>query len=127
MADPTFLEMARAFHVKYGLPVSNTPGVISPGEASFRHTILEEEVNELWSSCCDEDIVGIADALADITYVVCGTAVVYGIPLDEVFKEVHRSNMTKTAPLNGVGKVLKGSDYSPPDIAKVLELHERTN
>jgi predicted HAD superfamily Cof-like phosphohydrolase len=70
------------------------------------------------------DIVSIADALADIVYVACGTALTYGIPFDRVFAEVHRSNMTKFGPdgpyLRADGKVMKGPDYEPPDIAGCL-------
>jgi predicted HAD superfamily Cof-like phosphohydrolase len=67
--------------------------------------------------------VELADGLADLIYVVIGTAVAFGIPIDAVFNEVHRSNMTKNVcnePLLK-GKVSKGAGYSPPQIAKILE------
>ena len=55
-----------------------------------------------------------------------GTAHVYGIDLDAVLDEVHASNMTKLGadgrPIRRAdGKVLKGPDYRPPDIAAVLD------
>lgn len=71
------------------------------------------------------NIVEAADALADIKYVVEGAALTWGIPLDEVFDEVHRSNMSKV-PEDGViikredGKVLKPPTYSPPNIHPIL-------
>lgn len=41
------------------------------------------------------DLVGVADGLADIKYVNEGAANAFGINLNSVFDEVHRSNMTK--------------------------------
>lgn len=51
-------------------------------------------------------------------------AYLYGIPLDAVFAEVHRSNMAKC--VDGVvlrradGKVRKPPGWTPPDIRAVL-------
>ena len=72
-----------------------------------------------------EDLVAIADALADIVYVIYGTALTYGIDLDSVLREVHRSNMSKLGGdgkplLRGDGKVIKSERYFPPDISSVL-------
>ena len=71
------------------------------------------------------DLVGIADALADIVYVAYGTALTYGIDLDAVLHEVHRSNMSKLGSdgkplIREDGKVLKSERYFPPDIESVL-------
>jgi predicted HAD superfamily Cof-like phosphohydrolase len=41
------------------------------------------------------DLVEIADAIADISYVNYGAASAYGIDIQPVEEEVHRSNMTK--------------------------------
>lgn len=67
------------------------------------------------------DIVKIADAIADIAYVITGTAVTYGVPFDAVFQAVHVSNMTKTADPRH-GKLVKGPGYQPPRIAEILRL-----
>jgi predicted HAD superfamily Cof-like phosphohydrolase len=67
----------------------------------------------------EDDIVEIADALADIIYIACGTAVSYGIPLNRVFDEVHRSNMAKLVDGKVIrradGKILKPDGWTPPD------------
>ena len=74
------------------------------------------------------DPVEIADALADLAYVVIGTAIEFGINLPSVFNEVHRSNLTKVDPKTGYvkkrsdGKVLKGPNFQPPSIAEVMHL-----
>lgn len=57
--------------------------------------------------------------------VVRGTALEYGIPLDAVVEEIHRSNLSKLGvdgrPVKRAdGKVAKGPNYFRPDIAKVL-------
>jgi predicted HAD superfamily Cof-like phosphohydrolase len=67
----------------------------------------------------------LAKELADLLYVVYGTAEELGIPLEAVFNEVHRSNMGKvwddgTVHYNEISKVLKPDTYTPPDIEKIL-------
>ena len=95
--------------------------------AKLRVALLEEEVGEFVTASEKGDLIGIADALADIVYVVYGTALTYGIDLDSVLREVHRSNMSKLAAdgkplIREDGKVLKSEQYFPPDIASALGL-----
>ncbi len=114
------------FHRAYGLPVREAPtAAVGPDQVTLRQALIEEEVRELAEAAQAGDLVGVADALADIVYVAYGTAHVYGIDLDAVLDEVHSSNMTKLGadgrPIRRAdGKVLKGPDYRPPDIAAVL-------
>jgi len=114
------------FHLAFGLPLSTRPNVDIPsGLAQLRVDLLMEEVREFADATADRDIVGIADALADILYVAYGAAVTYGIDLDAALREVHRSNMSKLdehgRPLyRDDGKVLKSTLYTPPDISRVL-------
>lgn len=114
------------FHTAYGLPVRTAPDVaVGAEQVALRLALIQEEVGELAAAATEGDIVGIADALADIVYVAYGTAHVYGIDLDAVLDEVHASNMTKLGadgrPVRRAdGKILKGPGYRPPDIASVL-------
>lgn len=67
----------------------------------------------------------LAKELADLLYVIYGTAEELRIPIEEVFKAVHESNMSKLWPdgtvhYNDFGKVIKPPTYSPPDIEKIL-------
>ncbi|WP_409238380.1 hypothetical protein [Streptomyces sp. PA5.6] len=69
--------------------------------------------------------VALAKELADLLYVTYGTADALGIPLTEVFEEVHRSNMSKLGPggkpiRRSDGKVLKGPNYAEPAVERVL-------
>lgn len=120
----------REFHLSYELPVADLPSAqVDDGQVTLRQSLIEEEVGELRVAAEAGDIVGIADALADIVYVAYGSACVYGIDLDVVLDEVHASNMTKLGadgrPVRRAdGKVLKGPDYRPPDVRRVLGLDE---
>jgi predicted HAD superfamily Cof-like phosphohydrolase len=93
--------------------------------------VLSDEFKETLSAVACHDLVEIADGLADSLYVLLWAANVYGLDLQLLFNEVHRSNMTKLWP-DGIhkdefGKVVKSPDYSPADIGKCLEemKHER--
>jgi predicted HAD superfamily Cof-like phosphohydrolase len=116
------------FHDSFGLPVRKSPGAeIDHDLARLRIDLLEEEVSEFVTASQKEDLVGIADALADIAYVIYGTALTYGIDLDSVLREVHSSNMSKLGGdgkplLRDDGKVIKSERYFPPDISSVLSL-----
>ncbi|HKR50909.1 MAG TPA: hypothetical protein VJT72_15260 [Pseudonocardiaceae bacterium] len=115
------------FHVAFGCPRRSQPSLdVERSLETLRTSLLEEEVRELIAATQAHDLVGIADALADIIYVVYGTALTYGIDLDSVLCEVHRSNMSKLDRdgkpiLRSDGKVLKSELYSPPNIAAVLQ------
>jgi predicted HAD superfamily Cof-like phosphohydrolase len=115
------------FHAAFNLPRQTQPSInVGRSLEELRISLLEEEVSELVSATHARDLVGIADALADITYVVYGTALTYGIDLDRVLGEVHRSNMSKLdregkPVVRADGKVLKSERYSPPNIAAVLQ------
>jgi predicted HAD superfamily Cof-like phosphohydrolase len=116
------------FHRAFNLPMRQIPSVeIDHALARLRVDLLEEEVSEFVTASEKGDLVGIADALADIVYVIYGTALTYGIDLDSVLREVHMSNMSKLSSdgkplIRGDGKVLKSEQYFPPDIASVLSM-----
>lgn len=115
-----------AFHGAFGLPRRCLPDVnVGDVLAKLRVDLLEEEVGEFVRAVAASDLVGIADALGDIVYVAYGTALTYGIDLDGVLAEIHKSNMSKLDAhgkplLRDDGKVLKSEQYFRPDIAAVL-------
>ena len=116
------------FHQTFNLPMRRVPSAdIDHALARLRVALLQEEVGEFVAASERGDLNGVADALADIVYVAYGTALTYGIDLDAVLHEVHRSNMSKLdgdgKPLiRDDGKVLKSAQYFPPDIESVLRL-----
>jgi predicted HAD superfamily Cof-like phosphohydrolase len=125
------LAAAVSFHEAFDLPRQASPNVgIDESLARLRIALLEEEVGEFAEAVAAADLAAIADALADIVYVAYGTAVTYGIDLDMVLGEVHRSNMSKLGKdgqplIREDGKVIKSDQYVPPDIARVLERQRR--
>lgn len=125
---PTISELVLQFHRAFSLPRNAAPTLdVAPELAALRLRLLAEESRELADAIGDGDLVAIADALGDITYVLFGTAITYGIDLEAVVREIHRSNMSKLdgrgrPVLRGDGKVLKSERYMPPDINTVLEL-----
>ncbi len=125
----TPLESVKEFHVTYGLPVAETPGHPPEDRIELRRSLISEEYWEYDRAVDKRDLVNLAQELADILYVVYGAALEYGIPLDEVFDEVHRSNMSKLDADGSVlrredGKVLKGPNYTPPNIENILNPKE---
>ena len=116
----------RAFQRAFGQRVGEKPELPDHKERTLRGILLQEEFNEYMRAEINDDLVEIADALADIIYIACGTAVSYGIPLDDVFAEVHRSNMAKLVDGKVIrradGKVQKPEGWQPPDIKRILNL-----
>lgn len=61
----------------------------------FRMDLIREEMKELENAIINKDYVETVDALADILYVVYGMGDALGVNLDDAFKLVHESNMSK--------------------------------
>ena len=181
------------FHTKYGSLVNTEPTCLDEKTNLLRYSLILEEISELCAAIRKKNLIEIADALADIRYVVDGTGVAMGVnvisecePLQTydinkcwqessikelhnfvnlmlealsayyeaikdvrmkgvatslsqlktltdnlanylslnlgfIFDEVHASNMTKDGGgADAGGKILKGADYKPPNIGKIL-------
>jgi len=112
------IEEALEFAEAMGVRVT---GVATDLHAHNEHSVQVEIVDDV-----GVDIVEAADALADSLYVVYGSGWTLGLPLQDVFDEVHRSNMAKVDDSTGFcvvspdGKVLKPQGWTPPDVASVL-------
>lgn len=115
--------MVREFHERFGVTRNDRPTWPGDGVHRLRMSLVDEEVAELRNAGERRDLIGLADALGDLLYVAYGTAEAYGIDLEPVFDEIHRSNMSKgdTEPrCRPDGKVGKGERYSPPRVGEVL-------
>lgn len=127
-----YIRMLREFHNKYD-HYQGQLGIMPPTEIiELREKLITEEATEFSGATFDfqvtngkiEHLTLIADALADILYVTFGAAITYGIPIEEIFLEVHRSNMTKSMEKDTKsikGKTIKGSDWDPPKIREIIE------
>ncbi|HEU4503222.1 MAG TPA: MazG nucleotide pyrophosphohydrolase domain-containing protein [Nitrospira sp.] len=113
--------MVEGFHRLFDIVVQQTPGPIDERTRMLRERLIQEEFEELKEAMGKEDLVAIAKELADLLYVVYGTAVSYGIDMEPVFREVHRSNMSKVGGYKREdGKWVKPPTYSAAAIQPLL-------
>lgn len=115
----------RRFHQVFGLGHPERPELLPAEVGGHRQLLLEEEVAEVAEAVRSGELHEIAHELADVVYVAYGTAISYGIDLDEVLAEVHRANMSKLGLdgrpiLRADGKVQKGPDFRPADVATII-------
>ena len=111
----------KTFMETYGQEINTKPSFPDEKIVQLRYNLIKEELDELSSAIKDKDIIEVADALTDLLYVVYGAGHSWGIDLDKCFAEVQRSNMSKLgkdgkAIYNEHGKVMKGLNYSKPNL-----------
>ena len=58
-------------------------------------SLVKEEVKELEEAVQNHDMVETADALGDILVVVYGMGAHFGLDLDKIYDQIHKSNMSK--------------------------------
>lgn len=121
------LDSVKEFHDAFSVRNETEPKLVPYNLWNLRKDLLQEELDEYQEACEEENIVGIADALGDQLYILCGTILAHGMQhiIEDVFDEIHSSNMSKLGidgkpVLRADGKVLKGPDYFKPDIVKFL-------
>ena len=123
--DGTNFELVEDFMEAMGQEVNAVPTFPEEDIQRLRLDLIEEELDELHYAIDNKDMVEIADALGDLLYVVYGAGHAFGIDLDECFKEIHASNMSKLGPYGKPikredGKVLKPDTFFPPDLKTIL-------
>ena len=98
MNSPNALADVAEFHRTFRLPVLAAPAIPPEDRCKLRLNLLQEELDELRAAIADDDIVEVADALADLQYVLSGAVLEFGLgeKFKALFEEVHRSNMSKT-------------------------------
>lgn len=142
------------FHRVFDHPLKYDPTVPDEGQRKLRCNMIAEELGELLKASglymnmiydpsaegansegyvisvqvldgVEPDVIEAADALGDLRYVVDGGNLIWGIPGDAVFAEIHASNMSKLGPdgkplRRPDGKTLKGPNYFKPDIGRAI-------
>ena len=116
----------KIFMETFGQIVRTNPQFPDEKTMQLRYDLIKEELNELEQAIRTKNLKEIADALTDILYVTYGAGYAYGIDLDKCFKEVQRANMSKLGvdgkPIyNEKGKVMKGPNYSEPNLKQFVE------
>ncbi len=119
-------EDVKIFMETFGQMVRTKPKFPDGKTMQLRYELIKEELNELEEAMKTKNLKEIADALTDILYVTYGAGYAYGINLDKCFKEVQRANMSKLGkdgkPIyNEQGKVMKGPNYSAPNLKRFVE------
>lgn len=87
--------------------------------------LITEEFQELVEAFLAKDMVEIADACADLKWVIEGLEHTLNIPQQEVWDEVARSNLQKIGHDGKVlkredGKVMKPEGWTAPDIKSIV-------
>lgn len=97
MQQPDALNLVAEFHRTFKHPILSAPAIPAEDRCKLRVALLAEEVKELEVAILEKDIVGIADALCDIQYVLSGAILEFGLAekFKALFEEVQRSNMSK--------------------------------
>ena len=114
-------EMVTIFHRTFDIAIGTLPAVPDAATCALRVSLIQEEFAELREALSQQDIEAVAKELADLLYVVYGTAVSCGIDMAPVFREVHRSNMSKVGGHKRAdGKWIKPPDYSPARLQPIL-------
>lgn len=117
-------EKVGEFMKTFGQEVLTTPQLPDEKTRKLRYYLIAEELDELAVGIEHNNLTEIADALTDLLYVIYGAGHAFGIDLNKCFDEVHRSNMSKLEDGKVIyredGKVMKGKDYFPPNLDKVL-------
>ncbi|MFM8541595.1 MAG: MazG nucleotide pyrophosphohydrolase domain-containing protein [Nitrospira sp.] len=114
-------QMVAEFHRTFGIAEAQAPTVPGDATRALRVRLIQEEFDELREALAQADPAAVAKELADLLYVVYGTAVSCGIDMQPVFREVHRSNMSKVGGHKRAdGKWIKPPTYSPACVEPIL-------
>jgi predicted HAD superfamily Cof-like phosphohydrolase len=97
MKQPDALNLVAEFHKTFKHPILADPTIPAEDRCKLRVALIAEELKELEVAILEKDIVEVADALADIQYVLAGAILEFGLgeKFKAVFEEVQRSNMSK--------------------------------
>ncbi|MCK5781762.1 MAG: nucleoside triphosphate pyrophosphohydrolase family protein [Flavobacteriales bacterium] len=123
------LEMVQFFHKTFGIGIGNDfKEKLDEDKVYLRYNLMHEENKEYLDAALEGNFVEVADALGDQLYVLLGTILEHGMHdvIDEVFDEIHKSNMSKLGndgkPIyREDGKALKGENYATPKISNILK------
>ena len=117
-------DMLKQFHETYWVE-RNRKWEEEPGLEELASKLIAEEFKEFMDEN-GKDQAALLKELADLVYVCYGYADRFGWDLDEAFRRVHLSNMSKLDPVTGKpifredGKILKSSAYKEPNLKDLV-------
>ena len=97
MQQPDALNLVADFHTTFKHPILPKPAMPNENRCKLRVALLAEELKEMEVAILENDLVGVADALCDLQYVLSGAILEFGLgdKFKALFEEVQRSNMSK--------------------------------
>jgi predicted HAD superfamily Cof-like phosphohydrolase len=122
------LEEVKEFHERFQVYTQYSPSVnVSANIRDGRINLMREELDEVVEAMENGKLSYIGKELSDLLYALLGTVQAYGLAekFEDIFDEVHRSNMSKLDKdgkpiLRDDGKVLKSDQFRPADIDSIL-------
>lgn len=100
--------------------------VMSHYSARLRRSLAKE--GTLWVPLSRSEAVEMLDGVTDTAVTLAGLSLASGLPARQAYLEVLTSNLSKRNPdtdmidKDNTGKWIKGADYVPPNLLKVLEV-----
>lgn len=121
------LNAVEEFHNSFNEANGTEPKLVDIDTYDLRYRLMREENEEYLEACKENDMVEVADALGDQLYILCGTILKHGMQhiIEDVFKEIHRSNMSKLdengKPIFRIdGKIMKSVLYEKPNLVPIV-------
>jgi len=133
------INQVKLFQESFNGIVNDRPTLLSDREYALRYNLQQEELDEYLEACREDNMVEIADAIADQLFLILGTAISHGLHnvIEEVFDSVVGSNMSKLDDQGNpiynefgsfyydekkpIGKILKSKNfYSPTEMIEKI-------
>lgn len=129
-------DLAREFHEAVGLEAARHPIIPDSWLSGYRGRLITEEFREVMEILdrltahrdmgidAKLELLGrLLGELCDLRYVIEGTAVSLGLPMEDAYRDIHAANMRKRFPdgrfrVSDSGKVLKPPGWEPADMHK---------
>lgn len=122
--------LVHKFHQAFNCEIERPELITDVEYVKLRIKLIQEESKELTDQLWDDCQAGkispnLLKEMADVLYVTYGLAVGLGLDVEEAFKRVHESNMSKLddegKPIyREDGKVLKGPHYKAPYLGDLV-------
>jgi predicted HAD superfamily Cof-like phosphohydrolase len=92
-----YIGLVEEFHKTFNVPFLKIPQIPSKDRCLLRINLMQEELNEIKDAIENGDLIETFDGFADLLFVTVGSIIEFGGggKFDELFLEVHRSNMSK--------------------------------
>ena len=112
---------------KFMKACDQTVGTFNETQFNLYTSLIQEEVDELWTANADADLVECLDALIDILVVTVGAIHSMGADAEGAWKEVMSTNFAKIDKETGKvvkredGKVLKPDGWRKPELSQFIK------